>query len=152
MKEWKTADDILDYAIENEQGAVDFYRELAGKASKSWVKKIFEDYAKEEEGHKAKIEAVKAGRKLQPVEKKVLDLKLGDYLVDIEPTPDMDYQSALVLAMKREKAAFRLYSALAEQMEDHEELRDLFLLLAQEEAKHKLRFEVEYDEHVLTEN
>ncbi len=152
MKEWKTADDILDYAIENEQGAVDFYRELAGKATKSWVKKIFEDYAKEEEGHKAKIEAVKAGRKLQPVEKKVLDLKLGDYLVDIEPTPDMDYQSALVLAMKREKAAFRLYTALAEQMEDHEELRDLFLLLAQEEAKHKLRFEIEYDEHVLTEN
>ena len=152
MKEWKTADDILDYAIENEQGAVDFYRELAGKATKSWVKKIFEDYAKEEEGHKAKIEAVKAGRKLQPIEKKVLDLKLGDYLIDIEPTPDMDYQSALVLAMKREKAAFRLYSALAEQMEDHEELRDLFLLLAQEEAKHKLRFEIEYDEHVLTEN
>lgn len=152
MTEWKTADDILDYAIENEQGAVDFYRELAGKATKSWVKKIFEDYAKEEEGHKAKIEAVKAGRKLQPVEKKVLDLKLGDYLVDIEPTPDMDYQSALVLAMKREKAAFRLYTALAEQMEDHEELRDLFLLLAQEEAKHKLRFEVEYDEQILTEN
>ncbi len=152
MKEWKTADDILDYAIENEQGAVDFYRELAGKATKSWVKKIFEDYAKEEEGHKAKIEAVKAGRKLQPVEKKVLDLKLGDYLVDIEPTSDMDYQSALVLAMKREKAAFRLYTALAEQMEDHEELRDLFLLLAQEEAKHKLRFEIEYDEQILTEN
>ena len=63
----------------------------------------------------------------------------------------MDYQSALVLAMKREKAAFRLYTALAAKVDD-EALRELFLRLAQEEAKHKLHFEIEYDEHVLTEN
>lgn len=151
MKEWKTADDILDYAINNEQGAVDFYRELADKAAKPWIRELFENYAKEEMGHKSKIEAVKAGQTFKPVEGKVLDLKLGDYLVDIEPSPGMDYQSALVVAMKREKAAFRLYSDMAAQVED-EELRSLFQQLAQEEAKHKLRFEVEYDDHILTEN
>ena len=151
MKEWKTADDILDFAINNEQSAVDFYRELAEKASKPWVRELFESYAKEEMGHKAKIEAVKARQQIKSVEGKVMDLKIGDYLVDIEPTPGMDYQSALVVAMKREKAAFRLYSDMAEQV-DTEELRNLFLLLAQEEAKHKLRFEVEYDEQILTEN
>lgn len=151
MKEWKTAEDILDFAIENEQSAVDFYRELAEKATKSWVRDLFEEYAKEEEVHKANIEAVKAGQNLTPVSEKVLDLKLGDYLIEIEPTPDMDYQSALVLAMKREKAAFRLYTALAAKVEN-EEYRDLFLRLAQEEAKHKLHFEIEYDEHILTEN
>ena len=32
------------------------------------------------------------------------------------------------------------------------ELKSLFLRLAQEEAKHKLHFEIEYDEHILTEN
>ena len=151
MKEWKAPEDILDFAIENEQSAVDFYRELAGKATKPWVRELFEEYAKEEEVHKANIEAVKAGQKLKPVSAKVLDLKLGDYLVAVEPTPDMDYQAALVLAMKREKAAFRLYTALASKVED-EELRNLFLRLAQEEAKHKLHFEIEYDEHILTEN
>lgn len=151
MRDWKAVDDILDFAIENEQSAVDFYRELAAKASKEWVSDMFEEYAQEEEIHKANIEAVKAGQKLAPVSEKVLDLKISDYLVAIEPTADMDYQSALVLAMKREKAAFRLYTALAEKVES-EELRDLFLRLAQEEAKHKLHFEIEYDEHVLTEN
>ncbi|MBN2162710.1 MAG: ferritin family protein [Pontiellaceae bacterium] len=151
MNEWKTADDILDFAISNEQKAVDFYQELAAAATKAWTRDVFEQYAREEMGHKAKIEAVKAGQKLKPVEGKVLDLKLGDYLVDIEPTPGMDYQSALVVAMKREKAAFRLYSDLARQVEE-EDLKNLFLLLAQEEAKHKLRFEVEYDEYVLCEN
>ena len=151
MREWKAVDDILDFAIENEQNAVDFYRELAQKSSTPEVRKLFEEYAKEEEVHKANIEAVKAGQTLKPVSTKVLDLKLGDYLVAVEPTADMDYQSALVLAMKREKAAFRLYTALAARVED-EGLRDLFLRLAQEEAKHKLHFEIEYDEHILTEN
>ena len=151
MREWKAVDDILDFAIENEQNAVDFYRELAKKSSTPEVGKLFEEYAKEEMVHKANIEAVKAGQTLNPVSTKVLDLKLGDYLVAVEPTPDMDYQSALILAMKREKAAFRLYTALAAKLED-EGLRDLFLRLAQEEAKHKLHFEIEYDEHILTEN
>ncbi len=151
MKSWKEIDDILDFAIENEQGAVDFYRELASKSNKPEVRDLFEEYAKEEEVHKANLEAVKAGQTLKPISTKVLDLKLGDYLVAVEPTTNMDYQAALVLAMKREKAAFRLYTALAAKVEDGE-LRNLFLRLAQEEAKHKLHFEIEYDEHILTEN
>jgi len=31
-------------------------------------------------------------------------------------------------------------------------LSEFFSSLAQEEAKHKLRFEIEYDQHILTEN
>ena len=151
MKDWKESDDVLDFAIENEQSAIEFYTELAEQTTKPQLKKVFAEYAKEEMGHKSRLESVKAGKKFSPAAKKVLDLKLGDYLVDIEPTPDMDFQSALVVAMKREKAAFRLYTDLAGQIDD-EELRDLFLRLAQEEAKHKLRFEIEYDEQVLTEN
>ena len=151
MKEWKNSEDILNFAIENEQSAVDFYTELAEKSEKPDVRKLFLEYAQEEVGHKKMLEAVKAGQKLQPLEKEVMDLKLGDYLVSVEVTTKMDYQSALILAMKREKAAFRLYTALANKVTD-DELKSLFLRLAQEEAKHKLHFEIEYDEHILTEN
>ena len=63
----------------------------------------------------------------------------------------MDYQEALVLAMSQEKAAFKLYSKLAERS-PNEQFKSLFLSLAQEEAKHKLRFELEYDEFVLRDN
>ena len=35
---------------------------------------------------------------------------------------------------------------------DDGNLRETFLALAQEEAKHKLRFELEYDDYVLKEN
>ena len=113
MREWNNTDDILDFAIQNEQSAIDFYTELAEKSAKPDVRDLFLEYAQEKVGHKTKLEAVKAGQKLQPLEEKVMDLKLGDYLVPVEVTTKMDYQSALILAMKREKAAFRLYTALA---------------------------------------
>lgn len=115
------------------------------------MRKVFEDFAREEQGHKAKLLRVKQTGQMEPSGTKILDLKIGDYLVEAEPGPEMDYQQALILAMKQEKAAFKLYTDLAEATEDPS-LRDLLLGLAQEEAKHKLRFEVEYDEHVLTEN
>ena len=63
----------------------------------------------------------------------------------------MSYSDALVLAMNREKAAFKLYTRLAERAPGPE-LKNLFSHLAQEESKHKLRFEMEYDEFVLREN
>jgi rubrerythrin len=85
-----------------------------------------------------------------PVEQKVTDLKIGDYLVDVPAAPDMEYQDALILAMKKEKASFRLYTDLAVTTEDGN-LQSLMQGLAQEEAKHKLRLEMEYDEFFLTE-
>jgi rubrerythrin len=53
--------------------------------------------------------------------------------------------------MNKEKAAFKLYSDLAK-IAPNNEIREIFLSLAQEEAKHKLRFEIEYDDYVLKEN
>lgn len=151
MPQWNSVDEVLDFAIGQEEEAAKFYTELAEKAEQQWMQGIFRQFAKEEKGHKQKLLDVKSGKLLVPAQKKVLDLKMSDYLVKVEPTPDMDYQQALVVAMQKEKAAFRMYSDLAESVDD-ENLKNTFLMLAQEEAKHKLRFEVEYDEHVMTEN
>ena len=146
-----SVDAVLDFAIKNEQDASDFYTELASRMEKALMKQAFEGFAAEERGHKAKLEAVKAGSAGMLSKAKVVDLKIGDYLVEQKPSASMDYQSALILAMKQEKAAFRLYMDLAAVSED-EKTRDLFLSLAQEEAKHKLRFEVEYDDDFLRDN
>ena len=142
---------VLDFAIKGEQDASDFYTELAAKMEKPYMKQAFEGFAAEERGHKAKLEAVKKGKIAKLAKDKVLDLKIGDYLVEQKPSASMDYQSALILAMKQEKAAFRLYTDLAASTDD-KGVRDLFLSLAQEEAKHKLRFEVEYDDDFLRDN
>jgi len=153
MSQDNLATEILDFAIGNEEAAVELYRRLAAKTDSPSMREVFEGFAREEEGHTAKLLGVKQAGTLTlgSAGKKIVDLKIGDYLVDAEPGADLTYQDALILAMKQEKAAFKLYTDLAEAAPDAE-LRDLLLRLAEEEAKHKLRFEIEYDDHILTEN
>lgn len=146
-----TADKILDYAIEKEEDAARFYTNLAAKMDRQYMKEVFESFAREEKAHKEKLIGVKTGKRLISAEKKITDLKIGDSLVDIDMSGEMSYQEALIVAMKAEKAAFKLYHDLA-QATDNADLQQLFLDLAQEEAKHKLRFEIEYDDLILTEN
>jgi rubrerythrin len=150
MDKLDSFEDVLDFAIEREMEAVQFYTDLAQQMKNPSMRDVFEAFAKEEQGHKAKLEAIKQNKQIKH-SKNVSDLHIADYVVEVEPAPEMDYQDALVLAMKKEKAAFRLYLELANQVVD-EEHKSLFLSLAQEEAKHKLRFEIEYDEVVLKEN
>lgn len=152
MKEFNSLDEILDFAINEEQMAADFYTELATKMKHQEMKDTFEQYALEELGHRTKLEAIKRGKQYKVSEEKVADLKIADYLIDVDTEKtDISYQEALIIAMKKEKAAFRLYNDLASAAKD-EPSKKLFLLLAQEEAKHKLRFEIEYDSNILTEN
>lgn len=148
MKEFNSADEILDFAIAGEVEANKFYADLAAKMDSGAMKKVFEDFAAEEAGHKAKLEAVKKGQLEMSIGQDMPNLGIADYAVDIEPTPGMSYADALILAMKKEKAAYRLYLDLAAAA-GTEELTDLFLALSQEEAKHKLRFEIEYDDVIL---
>jgi rubrerythrin len=151
MKQWGSVDEILDYAIGQEEEAVVFYTDLAARVNKVWVRKIFEDYAEEERGHKRKLLAIKEGKLLQSDERVVDDLKIADYLVDSGPDSSMGYREALILAMKKEKAAFKLYSDLAA-ASSNLQIREAFHKLAQEEAKHKLRFELEYDDAIQSAN
>jgi rubrerythrin len=151
MKDFTSIDSILDFAIENEQKAVDFYTELAGNAKNEDMSKVFTQFAKEEMGHKARLTKIKIEGTFNVKNEQILDLKMSDYLVDVEPGPDITYEEALVIAMKREKSAFRLYTNLADRAPTAE-LKKLFESLAIEESKHKLRFEIEYDDIVMREN
>lgn len=151
-KRFESVDAILDFAIANEVEACQFYTDFAARMDVPAMKKVFEEFAQEEQGHKAKLEAVKRGDySFGTGALKVQDLGLADYLVDPEPKADMNYAEALILAMKKEKAAYKLYLDLASAA-GTQELTDLFLSLAAEEARHKLRFEIEYDDHVLKED
>ena len=146
-----TVDEILDYAIDQEQQAADFYTTLAGRAEKAGMKEVLLEFAEEEKRHKERLLAVKTGDHELAPEQEVLDLKISDYLVEVDESDDISYQDALIIAMKRERAAYQLYSDMAEKVpESH--LREVLAGLAKEEAKHKLFFESEYDERVLTDN
>lgn len=151
MKEFQTINDILDFAIEQEQEAVDFYRELSANAATKDMQAVFEEFAHEEIKHKTRLLDIKEKGLYHMEQANVKDLKISDYLVSVKPSPGMSYSEALVVAMKKEKAAFKLYMNLSERAPSAE-MKNVFLSLAQEESRHKLRFELEYDEFILREN
>ena len=146
MRNFSSVDEILDFAIAEEEAAAEFYRQLSRKVSQSWMRRVFEDFAMEEIVHKQKLLLVKEQKLLLPARDKISSLWIGDYLIEAQMVDQQPYQEALQRAMEKEKLAFKLYSDLAAATQE-KELKNLFLALSQEEAKHKLRFEVEYDKH-----
>lgn len=151
MKEFKHVDEILVFAIEQEQKAVDFYTGLAKEAQSEEMKKVFLEFAGEEIKHKQRLTVIREEGVFTMPKQQVADLKIGDYIVEVKASGKLSYEEALVLAMKREKAAFKLYTNLAERAPS-DELKEIFETLAMEESRHKLRFELEYDDYVLREN
>ena len=152
MTQFNTIDDVLAFAIRDEQRASDLYAGLATRSRNKEIQEMFEQFSREELGHKKKLESIKNRGVATVSPKKIQDLKISDYLVEVDTSrDDLNYQEALIVAMKEEKAAFRLYSDLAVRT-DHSDLKETFLQLAQEEAKHKLRFEIEYDDYILKDN
>ena len=151
MKSFESIDAALDFAIEREQEAVDFYLQLAERAGDGVLKKTLTSFAGVEAGHKQKLQLAKAGVDRVGESGTVTDMKIGDYLIDVQPGPEMTLQDALIVAMKREKAAMDFYTDLAENVADSG-LCKLFNQLAREEATHKLSFEAAYEKQFLSDN
>ncbi|MHC5035862.1 MAG: ferritin-like domain-containing protein [Planctomycetota bacterium] len=147
----KSYNEIMDFAIEKEQEAADLYHDLSKKSEQPGIGGMFLELAKQEEGHKAKLQSLSRDGFPDKGSAEIPDLKIGDYLVDVEIGPDSTYQDVLIFAMKREDAAVALYQRLSGLSPD-DATKGLFLTLADEEKKHKLKLETEYDENVLKEN
>lgn len=139
---------ILSFAIEKEKKAAEFYKELGRIAKRPGSKKMFEEFTKEETKHAELLEGVTEDSIPDAPMQKTTDLKISDYLIDLSFKPDIGYQDALIIAMKREEKAVNLYKDLAEKMTE-DKIRKLLQFLAEEEAKHKLRLETEYDDNIL---
>jgi rubrerythrin len=143
MTKIESIDDVLNFAIGREIEAQAFYLKLADFVETPEMAKVFSDLASEELEHKAKLEAVKAGQ-ITIDEEKVGNLGITDHVKSVEPHAKMSYVDMLVVGMKKEEISRKLYSDLAEATQ-MQELKEIFLKLAKEEAEHKLRFEIEYD-------
>ena len=61
MKSFQSIQEVLDYAIGQEQLAYEFYTGLAKTVRDIGLAKVLEEFAQEELGHKAKLESVKKG-------------------------------------------------------------------------------------------
>lgn len=143
--------EVVRFAIEKEIEAHDFYVAASETVRRANVKEMLLDLARQEDGHRRRLEGLDPARMPEAGAKPVPDLKIADQMDNDEVTPDTDYQEVLTIAMKREEKAHNLYSILASNSTEPE-LKELFEVLARDEARHKLALEKEYDEHVLTDN
>lgn len=140
--------EVVTFAIRKEAEAYNLYITYSQLAKNQGTKVMFEELAGQEQKHREILEGVEKKDVSEYKLETIPDLKIGDFVDEQEFSSDMDYASALRFAIKREEFSLRLYNLMAERAEDPE-LKKLFSALAQEESKHKLRLETEYDENVL---
>ncbi|MHC4395526.1 MAG: ferritin family protein [Planctomycetota bacterium] len=138
--------EIFEFAVAREVEAYHFYMALAGRVNNPETRRVFEEFAKEELEHKAKLELeiMKIGKPVLVVDEKIPESK-EDYIISTDDSPlDMAYKDILMLGMEKEEASFRTYVNLLPNVHD-EQSREVLLGIAEEEVKHKLRFELEYE-------
>ncbi|KPL05504.1 MAG: hypothetical protein AMJ73_00475 [candidate division Zixibacteria bacterium SM1_73] len=146
--EEKDFKEVITFAIRKEAEAYNLYKTYSQLTKTPGLKTMFEELAQEEKRHREILEEIDRKDVSEYKLEKIPDLKIGDFVEEQEFSPDMDYASALRFAIKREEYSLKLYNHMAEGTDDPQ-LKKLFSALAQEEAKHKLRLETEYDENVL---
>ena len=142
-------DEILRFAIRKEADAAAFYR-MAADRSNPGVKKTFEELAKEEEGHKKKLEGFDLKKIDQMRLEETKGLGLSELMEDVPYSSDMSYADLLRMAIKNEESSQHLYHSTA-QLVKEPTLKKLLLILAQEESTHKERLERIYDKEILQE-
>jgi rubrerythrin len=143
MKNFNSIRDILNYAIEEESQARSFYEKMAGCIKREDVKAAVKQFALDELRHKLRLEGVRDGDVMLQDEE-VGSLDLADSIRDIKPHAEMTYKELLAYAIKKEYQAFQFYMQLAQSAKEPI-FREMFTHLAQEEAEHKLKLEIEYD-------
>ena len=146
---FETFEEIIQYAANKEKEAVAFYGEVAKKAPNAKERAILQGFAREEMKHQALFENFgKNKQKIQGYDFKwIPDIKRSNYIVDMEYKEGMDYVDLLRLAIKREEKSLELYNELLGKT-DKEELQNVFKMLCQEEAGHKLKLETIYDDYM----
>ncbi len=138
----------LDFAIAKEREAQAFYLAWSETAHVPAIRILFAELAQAEQGHEDMLRTVPVD-KLLAATGPVADLGLAEILVEVPAGPEMTLQQAMILAIKREEVSVALYERL---MTFAGPAQPVFKALAEEEGRHKLRLEKEYEETILAEN
>ena len=139
--------EILDFAVQREQEAVSFYRDLQHHVKFQDQIQMLKELEAMEMGHIIVIESIRKKGVVESEIYKVPNMKISEYLtVDVDSL-DLTYQNVLIKAMKREEAAVKLYTEMSIKFGDSD-VSTLFRKLASEEAQHKNHFEKIYDEWI----
>ncbi|HEX21461.1 MAG TPA: rubrerythrin, partial [Actinobacteria bacterium] len=139
-------------AIEKEAESAAFYSQLSKLSEASGSQKTFIELAEMERHHKNLLENLDMSKIPAKVEHRTPDLKISDYQSEVKFDTNIKYQDVLKIAMKAEEKAHRMYKDMADQYPEGSDIFRLFDFLTEQEAKHKLRLETEYDNFIFEED
>jgi rubrerythrin len=149
-----TFKDIVEFAIEKEKNAYDFFTRASKFVKGPGVKAMFNSLAEEEKTH---IEWLQNSLTAKDLINKDLsgvdipDMELDKFVLEKEFSQDTTSQEALAAAIHWEERAKNFYEK-ATKLVDDPTLKEVFQKLARFELEHKLKLEKEYDDWVLREN
>ncbi|MBA3028955.1 MAG: ferritin family protein [Proteobacteria bacterium] len=142
---------IIDFAIEKEKEAADFYEGVSKEESMLGAREMLREFAQEERKHQALLERMLTKGISESLSdykfQWIKDIKRSNYVADMEYEKGMGFNEILLVAMKREEKALELYNTLQVKAENQDQ-KDIFKMLCQEEAKHKLALETLFDDYM----
>ncbi len=145
-------EEIIKFAIKKEEKAYELYTGVAKKTNLPAVKKLMEEIANDELGHKKTLENLSKAEKLLDYDiDQVPDLQLSDHLIAHPIDEKSDIQEVLTFAMKEEKAAYELYMQMSQAATDEKHVT-IFQKLGQMELIHKNKLESLYDDMFYSDN
>ena len=128
---------VIADAVQNEIDAKEFYDEVSKQIKDDYLKKLFEDFSKEEEKHERILTGILNKEKLKISHFNFeTDFKVSETIEMPEVNEKMDLKNAIGLAMKN-------YTLLADSCDDPE-LKTVFQDLAAMERGHKNKMEVQF--------
>ena len=150
--EFKTVEDALNFAVDEETKAYEAYMDLAVRVKNPWTREAFDEFAAEELDHIERLVAMKHKPRAGVKPNAVPNLRITDYVsAEVFPHEDMDTREAYIIALKKESAAYSRYIDLADRAASLG-VQEIFLALAEEVAKHRYKLEMEYDEYVFAQD
>ena len=146
----KTINDLLNAAIKEEVQAQKFYQEASEKTAVPKLKEFFKKLASEEKGHERILKGVKEMElydgDMAVDEKLVAEIDGAHHVEGQKSILEMNMEEAMLIAMKKENKANRVYTHLSE-LSVHDELQKLFSSLAADEHRHATSIEKNYKIH-----
>jgi rubrerythrin len=145
--EFKSIEEAIRFAIQKEEASTQFYHDIAERMENPATKIIFEVLSRTESQHKAnlELELMKIGKTVMQQPCDIPELLPDSAYIEVdEDAAQMSFVDALQVAIGKEKAAFILYVGMMAQTTDPE-MRRILLDLSEEEMRHMIQFENEYN-------
>lgn len=132
--------EILDFAMNREIEAQQFYKAVADKMKDKNIIDMFLGFVREEEKHEMILRNIYESKGIGKYFDEKKDYKISETFEAPKVSEDMTPATAFALAAKNEEAAMNLYTDLAKVCTDPEQ-KKVFEDLAAMERGHKLKME-----------